>query len=55
MQIPVKEHFTKYLSRLLECMGHGMFRDHHYLAERKEMGSLLDRVINREKKKKVEN
>ena len=33
-------------------MGHGMFRDHHYLAERKEMGSLLDRVINREKKKK---
>lgn len=52
MRIPVKEHSTKYLSRLLECVGHGIFRDYHYLAERKEMGSLLDRVLNRKKRKK---
>lgn len=52
MRIPVREHSTKYLSRLLKSVDRGMFRDHHHLAERKEMGSLLDRVMNRKQKKK---
>lgn len=53
MLIPVKEHSTKYLSRLLECVGHGIFRDYHYLAERKEMAATPDRVLNRKSGKLV--